>query len=408
MASLRETPASSTGQLARRTQDEDHPSRCWPPARPSGPAGKSASVTLSIRCRSGTSRSGPRRNAAGRPPARIRVSCDQNRNRTAAQRCARPSPAIRNHRQCHPPPARPIRSDRITGPAARDAGPGGSRPVRGRAAPAAWPDSPRGSAATARRRPSPVRRHENGPPRRSRPARTGRTRRGRHRPSPPLNAATPPAGGNRRRNGPQAVGPCPRATVHRARPRVPAASHETGSPGHLKSIYSINLKILAKLEIFCLTLCKTWCSIGESPIPRPSRASRPTSAPGREPRTVHRSHQYGPFVREPIRTSGASSSLYFVHVSGPTCPGSSLRGTIVTTRPIGGRWSRKVAAEVQRGAISACAAGADASLRLGGRISAANSCGQPATHPSRPVRPDAVGREKLPPSATKCHFRRRR
>ncbi len=264
MASIRETPASSTGELARRTQDEDHPSRCWLPARPSGPAGKAASVTLSIRCRSGTSRGGPRRNAAGRPPAP-----DPRFVRPESQPARRPvvRASIAGHPQSptmSPAPSRPIRTDRIIAPAVRDAGPGGLRSVRGRPAPAARPDPPPGSAPD----PPVAGRHLSGdtktdppgdraPPERAGPATGGAGRGDRpershcsHRPLPTTQRAPRRAG-----------------HVHRDRsPRPPKAASSApfaGSPGRLKPIYGINLKILAKLGIFCLTLCRIRCSIGE-------------------------------------------------------------------------------------------------------------------------------------------------
>ena len=99
-------------------------------------------------------------------------------------------------------------------------------------------------------------------------------------------------------------------------------------------------KILAKLEIFSLTLCKMWCSIGESRIPCPSRASRPASAPGREPRTVHRSHRNGP---SPANGSESPRRVAaFLPISGPTTP-AAPRGMIGTTRTIGSARSRKAA-----------------------------------------------------------------
>ncbi len=117
----------------------------------------------------------------------------------------------------------------------------------------------------------------------------------------------------------------------------------TGSPGSLKSIYSINLMNLAKLEIFCLTLCRTWYNIGRFPNSMPHGGKPADLRTGS--RTVHGAtiapkwptrHWIDPNIRV--------SSSDFVHPSGPIGPGAG-RCAIVTTRPTGRPWSRKLAAK---------------------------------------------------------------
>ena len=76
-------------------------------------------------------------------------------------------------------------------------------------------------------------------------------------------------------NGPDRYSDCMIGPV--GGPRVPEAPHGLDHREHPKSIYSINLKILAKLERFRLTFRKMRRNIIEPPIPRPSRARWPTS-----------------------------------------------------------------------------------------------------------------------------------
>ena len=94
--------------------------------------------------------------------------------------------------------------------------------------------------------------------------------------------------------------------------------------------------------------------------------SRPTSAPGREPCMVHRSHRNGPLAREPIQPSARN------HRIPCTRPGRSVR----TRGPLRNRHDppcrtpmvAKSCHQVQRSAISAGAAGRDASPRLGRNV----------------------------------------
>ena len=140
----------------------------------------------------------------------------------------------------------------------------------------------------------------------------------------------------------------------------------TGSPGRLKSIYSINLEILAKLEIFCLTLCKTWYKHWKISNSMPFAGKPADLRTGS--RTVHGAtiapewptrHWIDPNIRE--------SSSDFVHPSGPIGP---------ARRPLRNRHDpsnrtplvAKTCSQVQRGAISAAAAGRDVSPRLGGHV----------------------------------------
>ena len=110
-----------------------------------------------------------------------------------------------------------------------------------------------------------------------------------------------------------------------------------------------------------MTLCRTWCRIREAPIPCPPRASRPTSAPGREPREVHRSHQNDPFTTDPIPRSARRRRI--------SCTGPGRQA-----RPVRLRHNHrnprnrmplvpKTCSEVQRDADSASGAGPDASPR---------------------------------------------
>ena len=113
-----------------------------------------------------------------------------------------------------------------------------------------------------------------------------------------------------------------------------------------------------------MTLCRIRCSIGESPILRPSRASRPTSAPGREPSMVHRSHRNGSLARESIRTSARHRRLSCSRPGRPVRADGPLRNR--HDPPNRMPWVAKTCSEVQRSAISAGAAGPDASPPLGG------------------------------------------
>ena len=112
-------PANWLGELRMKTT----PAVAGPQPARAGPAGKPASVILSIRCRSGTGCGGPRRHSAGRPPAPDSAFRPTG---IATGPPSRGAASIAGHPQSptmSPAAGRPARTDRITRPVGPGRGP---------------------------------------------------------------------------------------------------------------------------------------------------------------------------------------------------------------------------------------------------------------------------------------------